>query len=106
MLREGLALTPGQPQLTDALATTLLQTGTQSYDPGEAARLMERLCQRTQYKEPQFMLTLSAAYYHLGRAEEAISVAQTAQQLAANAGYDALAQRIGRAVERYAQSGG
>lgn len=106
VLREGLALTPRQPQLTDALATTLLQTGTQSYDPGEAARLMERLCQRTQYKEPQFMLTLSAAYYHLGRAEEAISVAQTAQQLAAIAGYDALAQRIGRAVERYAQSGG
>jgi choline-sulfatase len=106
LLREGLALTPGQPELTDALATTLLQAEGQLHDAGEAARLMEGVCQRTQYKQPKFMLTLSAAYYQLGRRVDAISVAQSAQQLAARSGQNDLAKRIAWALHNYQQTGG
>jgi arylsulfatase A-like enzyme/Flp pilus assembly protein TadD len=106
LLREGLELAPGQPKLTDALAATLLEAEGQLHDPDEAARLMESLCQRTQYKQPEFMLTLSAAYHQLGRQADAISLARSAQQLAARNGQTDLAQRIAGALQRYQQAGG
>jgi arylsulfatase A-like enzyme/Flp pilus assembly protein TadD len=105
LLREGLLLQPNRLELADELATTLLETDSQVRDPREAARIMEAACQRTDYKKPEFMLTLSTAYYELGRRAEAIRLAQQAQQLAWSANQTDLAQRIAGVVRRYQQSG-
>ncbi len=105
VLRAGLALTPDQLDLAEALALTLLQADGELHDAGEAARLMEAACQRTNYQRPQFMLTLSAAYYELGQTARAIEIARGAQQLALRAGQNGLAQRIAGAIRRYSHSG-
>jgi hypothetical protein len=43
---------------------------------------MEDVCRKTQYKNPQFLHTLSLVYFTLLRADEAIDVASRASALA------------------------
>ena len=104
VLRAGLSEVPQQPDLTDALAVTLLTAQGDLRDPNEAANLMEYVCRQTNYQQPRFMLTLSAAYYALGRPTAALELARHAQQLALNTGQNDVAQHLARAIREYSQA--
>ncbi len=102
LLREGVALSPDSGELSNALALALLEINDEPQRrAAEAAEVMERICQKTSFRYPQYLLTLSLTYDVLGRHADAISTAQKAYQLAASAGQADLAQRIARAIERY-----
>jgi arylsulfatase A-like enzyme/tetratricopeptide (TPR) repeat protein len=103
VLRTGLTLAPDQLDLAEALAVTLLMAPGEWHDGAEAAQIMEAVCQRTNYRQPRYMLTLSAAYYDLGEPQRAIDTARSAQQLALSAGDNDLARRITGAIRRYSQ---
>jgi tetratricopeptide (TPR) repeat protein len=106
LLREGVTLTPDRGELSNALATTLLEMNDEPQRrAAEAAEVMERICQKTSFRYPRYLLTLSVAYHALGRDQDAISMAQRAYQLAATAGNADLAERISRTIERYRTPG-
>jgi arylsulfatase A-like enzyme/tetratricopeptide (TPR) repeat protein len=102
LLRAGVALMPEKGELSNALAATLLEVNDEPQRrAAEAAAVMERICQKTGFRYPQYLFTLSVAYDALGRHEDAIAAAQQAYQLAADGGQRDLAQRIARAIEKY-----
>jgi arylsulfatase A-like enzyme/Flp pilus assembly protein TadD len=106
LLREGVALTPENGELSDAQASTILEMKDEPQRrAAEAAEVMERICRTTGFRHPQYLLTLSVAYDALGRREDAISAAQQAYQLASDAGQPDLARRITRAIEKYRAGG-
>lgn len=99
LLREGIALSPGQLELVNNLAFTLATCPDKdSRQPAEALRLMEPLCEATGYQDAASLHTLSWAYAALARFDEAISTAGDARHLAlaSGTGKDA---RLARTIE-------
>jgi Flp pilus assembly protein TadD len=52
------------------------------YNPTEAIRLAERVCELTDYEQPEGMETLAAAYAAAGRFSDAVTTAEKALELA------------------------
>jgi Flp pilus assembly protein TadD len=96
------------PDLPDALNNLALILATSSRDDlrngPEAVQLANRACQLTQYRQPQFIETLAAAYAEAGRFQDAQAIMAKLAQLATQAGQTALAQRYQRILERYRAS--
>ena len=59
----------------------------------EAVELSERACRLTDYKQPQFLVTLSAAYAEAGRFDDAVATSQKAHDAALALGQQAAAFR-------------
>ena len=69
----------------------------------QAVKLAEDACLQTQYRQPQLIAILSAAYAEAGRFDEAIGAAQTAGKLAWQAGDARLLQRCQELLKAYAR---
>jgi tetratricopeptide (TPR) repeat protein len=72
----------------------------------EAVRLAKRACEMTQFREPQFIGTLAAAYAELGQFGEAVRMAEKAKALAETSGQTELAQRNEELLKLYREGKG
>ena len=67
----------------------------------EAVRLAKQICQAMEYKHPQALDVLAAAYAETGHFDEAIHAAQQAIQFAVRAGHTGLARQIDARLKLY-----
>jgi protein O-mannosyl-transferase len=81
VLREGLSVRPDWPQAMGVLAW-ILSSDPRLHDGDEAVKWATRACELTQYKDPQFVDTLAAAYAAKGMFKEAIETSQKALKMA------------------------
>ncbi len=63
-------------------------------DYEEAVRLAERACELTDYKEPNLLDTLAAAYASAGKLSEAVVIAEKALRLARSSAQNKLTEKI------------
>jgi len=100
--REVLRLRDDWPQVRNDLARILAthKDGRLRNGP-EAVRLAERACQMTNYKAVGFLDTLAAAYAETGQFDRAVKTAESAVQLAWDAGKAKLVEDICSRLELY-----
>ena len=92
---EALRIKPNYAAAINNLAWILATTeDTRFRNPADAVKLAQRACVLTNYKDPQSLDTLAAAYAAAGRFEEAIETAEKAMELAVSAGRKDLATEI------------
>lgn len=72
-------------------------------DPQKAIHFAQRACELTEYKDPQVLDTLGAAYAAAGNFEKAIETALKAIELARSKGNDDLADKIQTRLDLYRQ---
>ena len=100
--RAALKLNPDLPEALNNLALILATSSEDGLRNGpEAVQSAERACQLTQFRQPQFIETLAAAYAEAGRFQDAQAVMTQLEQLATNAGRTGLAEKYHRLLERY-----
>jgi tetratricopeptide (TPR) repeat protein len=93
---------PYDPAVFNNLAWILATCPDGHYrDGAEAVRLAERACDLDQRKTPLYVGTLAAAYAEAGRFPEAVATAETAEQLASQAGLTAVADKNSQLLELY-----
>ena len=79
---EALRLKPGfPPALNDLAWIRATNPDDRLRNGSEAVRLAELACQATDYKQPPFLKTLSAAYAEAGRFEEAVATLNKGREL-------------------------
>jgi len=103
-LRRALQLNPRDLVAANALAWIIATSPDAALRDGpEAVRLAERLCQATQYNQPELLDTLAAAYAEAGRYDDAVRVATQALQAASSAGKGDLVEQIRARLSLYKQ---
>jgi tetratricopeptide (TPR) repeat protein len=70
-------------------------------DASKSCELAERACKVTDYKKPDLLDSLAAAYASAGKFQKAIETAQQAIKLAQKDGNEALVQEISNRLEFY-----
>lgn len=100
MLRKGVELSPQRLELANNYAFLLVTCPDGNLRrPFEAAMLMERVCQQTQYNNPRYQYTLCTILGRLHRIEEAIVFAEKGRQLAEESGDTLLARKFSVLLE-------
>ena len=100
--RQGLSLSPDDPEALGRLAGTLAAHPRREVrNPLEAVALAERLANRFSFAEPRSLDVLGAAYAAAGRFDEAVRAAERAVALASRAGDAALATEIRARLSLY-----
>jgi tetratricopeptide (TPR) repeat protein len=85
-------LAPNNPSFLNNLAWLLATCPEARVRNGQqAVQLAERVCQLTDYEQPQLICTLAVAYAETGRFEDAAATSERARELAQAAGQQALA---------------
>ncbi|HKW29229.1 MAG TPA: tetratricopeptide repeat protein [Verrucomicrobiae bacterium] len=85
-------LAPNNPSFLNNLAWLLATCPEARVRNGQqAVQLAERVCQLTDYEQPQLICTLAAAYAEAGRFDDAAATSERARELAQAAGQQALA---------------
>ena len=96
-LREAVRLAPDWPEALNNLAWALATSpDAELRNGGEAVTLAERACERTEYKLPNMLDTLGAAYAEAGRFADASRTAAMATERASALGQQALVDEIAR----------
>ena len=94
-----------QPDFAEALngLSWILATASEAEfrNGTEAVRMAERACELTKRKDPEKLKTLAAAYGETERIEEAISTAQSAQNIASKMGLTNRAVACDRMLEQF-----
>jgi len=104
--RQALQIAPNLAEALNNLAWLLATCPEASLRDGpEAVRLAERACQLTEYHRTAMVGTLAAAYAEAGRFPEAVTHAEMACALAAQAGDQALLARNQQLLELYRNGG-
>jgi tetratricopeptide (TPR) repeat protein len=86
-LRRALAINPDQPEALKTLAWILATSANDSLRNGnEALRDARRACQLTDFKHPEIVAVLGAAYAETGQFSRAIAAAELAGRLATQTG--------------------
>jgi tetratricopeptide (TPR) repeat protein len=86
-LRRALAINPDQPEALKTLAWILATSSNDSLRNGnEALRDARQACQLTEFKHPEIIAVLGAAYAETGQFPQAIAAAELAGRLATQAG--------------------
>jgi protein O-mannosyl-transferase len=100
--RAALEIEPNFPEALNNLAWILAANPDAELRSGrEAVALAEQACKLTDYKQPQLVGTLAAAYAEAGRFPEAISTAEKAKALAEQSNQADLAARNRALLELY-----
>lgn len=95
VLHDGLSAHPDHLNMANNLAWLLATADDATLRDGQqAVELAERVCDRTQRKDPKLLDTLAAAYAEAGRFEEAVAAADRALELAEQANADDLVSKI------------
>jgi len=93
--RESLHLKPDSPESLNGLGWILATSKEREFrDGAEAVRLAKRACELTNYRNPETLNTLAAAYAEVGRFTEAVKVAQKAIDLYLSSGNEKRAKYI------------
>lgn len=101
LLREAVKRNPTDELLPIRLAVLLIQHPDQNeQSPYEAATIMERLCEDSEYRDPGLLINLSTAYVGCNRFTDAISIAERARKLALAAGNDAMVKQLDAMLEQ------
>ena len=101
LLREGVAIAPGDHGAVSNLAMFLVGCPDPQFRKVyEGLAMMEDLCEKTGYREPELLSSLSLLYSMAFRIDEAIAMAERAKSLAAKEGNPGLVQGIERLLER------
>ncbi len=87
----------------DRLVRILTDAKSQGYNPSQAIQLAKQACQLTDYKNPEMLSTLAAAYAAAGRFDLAVTTAESALQLAGTAGNNNLAKQLRNHLRQYRQ---
>jgi Flp pilus assembly protein TadD len=99
---EAVRLKPDEPVLLNKLAWILaVSEETGIADPAQAVTLAERACSLTNYRHPDKLDTLAAAYAAAGNFAKAIETAEKAAQIAASAGNEEMAHQIKKRIQLY-----
>ncbi|MHC4238617.1 MAG: tetratricopeptide repeat protein [Planctomycetota bacterium] len=99
---EALRLNPENVDVMNTLAWHKATQGDTNFrDPNEAVRLAVRACELTNYRQPEVLDTLAAAYATMDRFPRAIETAEKAAQLAEAGGKTSLAREIRRRLQLY-----
>lgn len=102
MYKRALEIKPDSPDVLNNLAWLLAAGPEDALRNGqEAARLAERACELTGYKQALFVGTLAAAYAEAGRFDDAIRTAEKARALAEAAGQTNLVLRNEELIRLY-----
>ncbi len=72
--------------------------------PYDAVNLMEKLCQRKGYADPQALFRLATIYAVVGRFDEAMAIAEKARSQAAEAGDEALVAALTNLIASQARA--
>lgn len=100
--REAIRRRPNWPQAANNLAWLLTQQDNPSaQDATDAVALAELACQATGYRNPVALRTLAAAYYMIGKGQEAIQAAQHALTMARDYDEASLAAEISEQLQNY-----
>jgi tetratricopeptide (TPR) repeat protein len=93
LLREGVRLDPEDRNAVSNLAMLLAQCPDETIrSPTDAASLLERFCERTDYADASAVYELSMVYGLVGRLEEGLVMIERARMLADAAGKQALVE--------------
>jgi tetratricopeptide (TPR) repeat protein len=82
LMREGLKQNPDSAPMANNLAYAIVKCKRPGDSMIEAAVMMERVCQKTNYQSPEYLRTLGLVYADLLRMDEAINVSEKALKLA------------------------
>ncbi len=100
--RESLRLKPNSPLILGGLAWILATSRNAEHrDGAEAVRLAKHACELTNYKEPEILNILAAAYAEVGHFAEAVPTAQKAIDLYLSRGNKKRANDIAKLRELY-----
>ncbi|MHC4158288.1 MAG: tetratricopeptide repeat protein, partial [Planctomycetota bacterium] len=100
--RESLRLKPNSPKTLSGLAWILATSREAEHRNGaEAVRLAKQACERTNYREPETLNVLAAAYAEVGQFAEAVLTAQKAIDLYLSRGNKKRANDIAKLRELY-----
>jgi tetratricopeptide (TPR) repeat protein len=81
-LEESLRLKPNEAEYMNDLAWALtIKINSGVYNPGKAVRLAQQACELTNYKKPELLDTLAAAYAAAGDYDKAVETAEKALEL-------------------------
>ncbi len=95
-------LEPNNPSFLNNLAWLLATCPEARVRNGQqAVQLAERVCQLTDYEQPQLICTLAAAYAETGRFEDAVAASGKAHELALALGQQALALHSQKLLELF-----
>lgn len=101
LLREGVDITGEDPAVVTSLAKFLVGCPNPEFRRTyEGVAMMERLCERTGYQQPELLLSLSVVYSMARRMDEAIAVAQKVKAIAAKEGNPAAVQAAQRLLDQ------
>jgi Flp pilus assembly protein TadD len=99
---ESLRLTPTSPATLAGLSWVLATTNKDEFRNGaEALRLAKRACELTDYRNPETLRTLAAAYAETGQFMEAVEAAQKAVDLYLASGDQRRAAHTARMLQLY-----
>ena len=105
ILRAGVESDPDRYDLVNMLALVLMNCpDPRLRSPDEAADLMQRVCEATDWQNPIYLHTLSNVYAVMLRFDEAIETAEKARRIALASdrpAEQALSAEIGRSLARY-----
>lgn len=100
--RESLRLKPNSPGSLNGLSWILATNKNSEFrDGAEAARLAKRACELTNYRNPETLNTLAAAYAELGRFTEAVNATRKAIDLYISTGNEKRAKYIAGLQQLY-----
>jgi tetratricopeptide (TPR) repeat protein len=95
-------LEPNNPTFLNNLAWLLATCPEARVRNGQqAVHLAEQVCLLTDYKVPQLLCTLAAAYAEAGRFEDAVTMSESARELAQAAGQQALALQCQKLLQLF-----
>jgi len=99
-LNEALKLDPENDMAATSLAMLLIHSKDDSgISPHEAVRIMERICEKSRYRNPQAMYNLGVAYASAMRVPDAQAILQRARTLAEESGLKQLETQIDSTIE-------
>lgn len=99
---KAMRLRPDWSEALNNLAWTLATHQDQQYrNAAEAVRLAKKACELTEYKQPDLLDTLAAAYAAAGKFTEAVKTAEKAIELAMLSGNKPLAEQIQSRLQLY-----
>jgi tetratricopeptide (TPR) repeat protein len=100
--RKALSLKPDNVKVMNILALTLATTADNKiWNPKEGAKIAEKACELTDYKQPEALDILAMAYAAMGRFAEAEAVAEKAINLALAGNQRQLADEIKARLQLY-----
>ena len=99
---ELLRMKPNQPKVLDTLASILATSKDKNVrNPAREVRLAERACELTNFNQPEFLCTLTAAYAAAGSFDKAIQTAEKAIKLAEAKGETDMIDEIQEQLKLY-----